>query len=98
MTAFVISEIEDVDPALIDQYRAMAQVAIPKHGGRYIVRGGAIETVEGAWAPKQIVIVEFPTIEQARVWYRSADYAQALKLRQTALRRRLIFVEGVASA
>jgi uncharacterized protein (DUF1330 family) len=94
----VISEIEDVNSALIDQYRATAQVAIATHGGRYILRGGAFETVEGAWAPKQIVIVEFPTMEQARAWYRSADYAQALKLRQRALRRRLIFVEGVAPA
>jgi len=97
MTAYVISEIEDVDPALIEQYRALAQAAIAKHGGRYIVRGGAIETVEGGWAPKQIVIVEFPTMEQAHAWYRSADYAEALKLRRTALRRKLIFVEGVAS-
>jgi len=98
MTAYVISEIEDFDPTLIEQYRALAQTAIAKHGGRYIVRGGPMETVEGGWAPKLIVIVEFPTMEKARAWYRSAEYAEALKLRQTALRRKLIFVEGVAPA
>jgi uncharacterized protein (DUF1330 family) len=95
MAAYVISEVEVLDPALMMEYRSLAQATIAKYGGRYVVRGGAIESVEGDWAPKHIVIVEFPTMEQAREWYHSTEYAEALKVRQRALNRRLIFVEGV---
>ena len=61
-----------------------------------IWRGGAASTVEGGPPPKTIIVVEFPTMEHLREWYASPEYAEALKLRQIALDRRLIFVEGVA--
>ena len=95
MAAYVISEAEILDPEFIEQYRLLAQGTITKYGGRYVVRGGGVEPVEGDWAPKHIVIVEFPTMERARTWYHSPEYAEALKVRQKALNRRLIFVEGV---
>lgn len=95
MTAYVISDVEFLDPALVDQYRSLAQATIARYGGRYLVRGGAIEAVEGGWTPTTIIIVEFPSMERARQWYRSPEYAEALIVRQTALNRRLIFVEGV---
>jgi uncharacterized protein (DUF1330 family) len=95
VAAYVISEVEVLDPAFIEQYRSLAQATIDKYSGRYVVRGGAVEPVEGDWAPKHIVIVEFPTMERARTWYQSPEYAEALKVRQKALNRRLIFVEGV---
>jgi uncharacterized protein (DUF1330 family) len=69
-----------------------------QYGGRYLARGGAVEPVEGGWTPKHIVIVELPTLEKAREWYRSPEYAEALAARQTALDRRLIFVEGATAA
>jgi len=95
MAAYVIADTEIVDPAAGARYRDLAQKSIAQYGGRYIVRGGAVDSVEGGWQPKLFVVVEFPSMEQARRWYSSAEYAEALKLRQTALRRRLIFVEGV---
>jgi uncharacterized protein (DUF1330 family) len=98
MSAYVVSEVEMVDQTLFDRYRSLAQGTIAKYGGRYIVRGGAIETVEGERSPRHIVIVEFPTMERAREWYASPEYAEALKIRQHALKRRLTFVEGVAAA
>jgi uncharacterized protein (DUF1330 family) len=98
VAAYVISDVEVLDPALVERYRSLAQDAIAKYGGRYVARGGTIEAVEGGWAPKHIVIVEFPTMERAREWYRSAEYSEALEVRRRALNRRLIFVEGVASA
>lgn len=96
MTAYVISEVEVLDTALIADYRALAQASIAQYGGRYIVRGGAAELIEGEPPPRQLVIVEFPSLERARQWYRSPEYAKALAVRQTALTRRLLFVEGVA--
>ncbi len=92
----MISDVEMRDPALFDAYRKLAAATIAQYGGRYVVRGGAIDPVEGGWTPQGIVIVEFADMETARRWYRSPEYAEALKIRQGALTRRLIFVEGVA--
>lgn len=94
MTAYVISELEPRDAALYEQYRALAPATIARYGGRYIVRGGAAELIEGAPPPKTIVILEFPSMARAREWYRSPEYAEALKVRAGALERRLVFVEG----
>jgi uncharacterized protein (DUF1330 family) len=97
VAAYVISEVEPRDPALMEKYRALAAASIARHGGRYIVRGGAAELVEGSPPVKTLVIVEFPDMPRATEWYASADYAQALELRRAgALERRLVFVEGVA--
>jgi uncharacterized protein (DUF1330 family) len=96
MSAYVISEVEIRDAAGFEAYRAIAAKTISQYGGRYLVRGGAASVIEGGPPPKTIIIVEFPTLERLREWYASPEYAEALKLRQTALDRRLIFVEGVA--
>jgi uncharacterized protein (DUF1330 family) len=96
MAAYVISEVEPRDAALMAQYRELAAASIARYGGRYIVRAGAAECLEGGPPPKTLVIVEFPDMARAREWYGSADYAQALAVRADALTRRLIFVEGVA--
>jgi uncharacterized protein (DUF1330 family) len=94
MTAYVISDVEFLDAALVEQYRSLAQASIAKYGGRYLARGGSVEPVEGDWAPQRIVIVEFPSMARAHEWYRSPEYAEALAVRQTALKRKLIFVDG----
>jgi uncharacterized protein (DUF1330 family) len=98
MSAYVVSEVEMLDQSLFERYRSLAPATIAKYGGRYIVRGGAQETVEGDRTLRHFVIVEFPTMEKAREWYASPEYAEALKVRQRALNRRLTFVEGVAPA
>jgi len=96
MSAYVISELEVLDPAAIETYRTLAAKSIAQYGGRYLVRGGAAEAAEGGPPPKNIVVVEFPSMARLREWYASPEYAEALKVRRTALDRRLIFVEGVA--
>jgi uncharacterized protein (DUF1330 family) len=98
MPAYVISELEVRDAAGIETYRTLAAKSIAQYGGRYLVRGGTASTAEGGPPPKNIIVVEFPSMERLREWYASPEYAQALKVRQTALDRRLIFVEGVAPA
>jgi uncharacterized protein (DUF1330 family) len=95
MSAYVISELEIRDAATIETYRTIAAKSIAQYGGRYLVRGGAARVVEGGPPPNNIVIVEFPSMERLREWYASPEYAEALKVRRTALDRRLIFVEGV---
>jgi len=95
VTAYLISDVETRDPEAMARYREAAAASIAQYGGRYLVRGGPIETLEGGWTPQAIVVVAFDTADQARAWYASPEYAQALKVRQTALARRLILVEGV---
>jgi uncharacterized protein (DUF1330 family) len=96
MAAYVISEVGPRDPVGWETYRSMAAKTIAQYGGRYLVRGGAAEAAEGGPPPKTLIIVEFPSMERLREWYASPEYAEALKVRRTALERRLIFVEGVA--
>jgi uncharacterized protein (DUF1330 family) len=98
MTAYVISEVEIRDAGAIELYRTVAARSIAQYGGRYLVRGGAAELVEGGPALKTLVIVEFASMARAREWYVSVEYAEALEVRQTALERRLVFVEGVDRA
>jgi len=94
--AYVISEFEVLDETLAAEYRSLAAESIARYGGRYVIRGGAIDNVEGDRPPEQrIVVVEFPTMKHARDWYGSREYAPARKLRATALKRRLTFVEGM---
>ena len=94
MTAYVIGDIEVTDPATYDEYRKQVLATIEKYGGRFAVRGGKVEALEGGWAPKRAVMVEFPSYEQALKWYRSPEYAPLIKLRQKASRGRLFLVEG----
>jgi uncharacterized protein (DUF1330 family) len=94
MAAYVIGEIDVTDPATYDDYRKQVGATVQKFGGKFIVRGGSAETLEGAWAPKRIVVLEFPTMAEAQKWYRSPEYAPLIKLRQKAARGRLIVVEG----
>jgi uncharacterized protein (DUF1330 family) len=96
MSAYVISEVEMRDAADFEAYRTIAAKTIAHYGGRYLVRGGSANLIEGRPPPKTVIVVEFPTMERLREWYGSPEYAEALELRHTALDRRLIFVEGIA--
>ena len=96
MTAYVISEVEVLDEDLANMYRTLAAASITEYGGRYLVRGAKPEVVEGVATTRRMVIVEFPSQECAHEWSASPEYAEALKIRATALERRLIIVEGIA--
>jgi len=99
MAAYVISEVELLDETQGRRYRELAAASIARHGGRYLARGAAPVVAEGDWpANCRLVIVEFPTMERLQAWYTSADYAEALAVRQTALDRRLLFVDGAHTA
>lgn len=94
MTAYVIAEVEVTDQAIYDEYRKQVPATLEKYGGRFAVRGGKTEPLEGGWAPRRLVMVEFPSMEQALRWYRSPEYAPLIVLRQRASRGKLVAVEG----
>lgn len=94
MAAYVIGEIEVTDPAAYEDYRKQVLATVEKHGGRFIVRGGKVEALEGGWAPKRLVVLEFPSMQKLLTWYRSAEYAPLIKLRQKASRGKLVAVDG----
>ena len=97
MAAYIISEVSEVvDAAEMERYRALAEATIKQHGGRYLVRGGAWESLEGEWALERTIVVEFPSWEQAKAWYRSPEYAKARELTRVALKRKMLVVEGVS--
>ena len=95
MSAYLIAEIEITDPAAYEDYRKQVPGVIAKYGGKYVVRGGKVEALEGGWSPKRIAVVEFPSMEQALKFYRSPEYAPLIAIRQKASRGKLIIVEGV---
>lgn len=95
MPAYLISDVTPRDAQALEQYRGLAAASIAQYGGRYLARGGAIQVLEGDWAPGMIIIVEFPDADTARAWYASPEYAQALQVRGQALGRDLILVEGL---
>ena len=94
MAAYVIGEIEVTDPATYGEYGKQVMATIERHGGRFVVRGGAVESLEGGWTPKRLVVLEFPSMQKALAWYRSAEYAPLIKLRQQASRGKLVAVDG----
>lgn len=94
MAAYVIVEVTVTDAKLFEEYRKLVPATVEKYGGRYAVRGGTVESKEGGWNPARIVVLEFPTMEQARKWYHSPEYAPALALRHKAASAKLILVEG----
>ena len=95
MSAYVIADVNVTDPEQFAEYRKLVPPTIEKYGGRFVVRGGPVETKEGGWSPSRIVVLEFPSMEKARAWYHSAEYAPALAMRLKAANTKLILIEGV---
>lgn len=98
MPAYVIVEIDVQDPVPYVAYKTMAPPSIAAYGGRYLVRGGAVETLEGNWRPPRFVILEFPDAPSARAWWASPEYAAAKALRQSCARTEMILVDGLPAA
>ncbi|MCC7080778.1 MAG: DUF1330 domain-containing protein [Burkholderiales bacterium] len=95
MAAYVIAEVEVTDAQGYEQYRREVAATLGAFNGRFIVRGGACETLEGDWQPKRLVILEFPDRAAANAWWRSPAYANPKALRQRSARTQLLLVDGV---
>lgn len=96
MTACVLVEMEVTDPVGILEYRKLAEASVAQYGGRFIVRGGKTEALEGGWDPKRIVVLEFADAGQAKRWWESKEYANARVIRERTAKTRMILAEGVA--
>jgi uncharacterized protein (DUF1330 family) len=95
MPAYVIAAVNDAwDQEKLAEYRDRNTGVVTAHGGRFVARGGPHETLEGDWAPKRLVIIEFPDTDAARGWYESDEYAALRELRQAASDTDIVVVEG----
>jgi uncharacterized protein (DUF1330 family) len=98
MPAYVIADVEVQDPETYARYRELSGPSVARHGGRWVVRGGEHETIEGDWNPGRVVIIEFDDIDAARAWWNSEDYREAAEIRRSASVGKFLLVEGVTSA
>jgi uncharacterized protein (DUF1330 family) len=95
MTAYLVADVDIHDEATYDQYRQQVRDLVDAHGGRFLVRGGNCRALEGDWAPRRLVIIEFPSAEALQAFYDSPGYAPLIALRRSATTSKLIAAEGV---
>lgn len=95
MPAYIVADVDVHDPARYERYKNLAPPAIAAHGGRYLARGGRTEVLEGGRSPRRTVILEFPSLEKAKTWWASVEYAEGKALRQACAETEMFVVEGV---
>jgi uncharacterized protein (DUF1330 family) len=96
MPANIIVEIDILDPVGYEEYKKQAAATVEKYGGKYIVRGGKTEVLEGEWNPKRIVVLQFESAQRAREWLNCEEYREPRKMRHRTARTNMILVEGHA--
>jgi uncharacterized protein (DUF1330 family) len=95
MPAYVIASVTEAhDDEALAEYRRRNTAAVEAHGGRFVVRGGAMEVLEGDWEPLRLVVMEFDDMDAARAWYESEEYQAAIPIRQGASTTGIVVVEG----
>ena len=95
MPAYVIADVEVTDPELFAEYRELVESTVNAYGGRYIARGGETALLEGDRAPNRTVIIEFPSMERAKAWHGSDEYAHPKDMRIRSTNSHVIIVEGL---
>ena len=95
MPAYVIAEIEVQDPEEYEEYRARVPATIAAHGGKYLVRGGEVENLEGDRPTRRTVMLEFDSMTRAREWWASDDYEALKQLRRSSSMANIMLVEGI---
>jgi uncharacterized protein (DUF1330 family) len=94
MPAYVIVDVQINNPKVYEEYKKLTPATIAAYGGSFLARGGNTEVLEGTWRPGRVVILQFPDVQRARLWWNSGEYAPAKKLRQMAATTQMILVEG----
>ena len=95
MAAYILVDIDITDPVRYEVYKELAAPTLALYGGKYLARGGTVETLEGTWQPGRVVIVEFPSAEHAKEWWSSDAYKTAKKLRHETARTNMLLVHGI---
>jgi uncharacterized protein (DUF1330 family) len=96
MAAYVVVDVEVHNPDAYREYQRQVPATLEPFGGRFMVRGGTVETLEGSWNPQRFVVIEFPSAEQAKAWHHSPSYQAILPIRQqNATTKFLAIAEGV---
>jgi uncharacterized protein (DUF1330 family) len=94
MAVYIVADNEVTDPEVYREYAVQTSATVAQYGGKFLVRGGQVETLEGGWKPGRFVILEFPSVEQARAWYDGPEYSALKGMRQQASHSRLILAHG----
>jgi len=94
MSAYIIANVTVTNPRQYEEYKQLSTLAIQAHGAEVCVRGGAVEVLEGDWQLDRVVVLKFPTLEKARAFNASAEYARARRAREGAAIMRMVLVEG----
>jgi uncharacterized protein (DUF1330 family) len=95
MAVYVLAEVEITNPEGYKAYTAVVPATIAQYDGKFLVRGGATEVLEGEWPQVRRVLIEFPSRERALQWWTSPEYEKPLALRRANSRGRLLLLEGV---
>lgn len=94
MKAYVIVEVSITDKIQYEEYKKLAPAVVTAYNGRFLVRGGRTETLEGDWEPERMVVVEFPSLAKAHEWWNSDQYSKAKAIRQRSAHTKMVIVEG----
>jgi uncharacterized protein (DUF1330 family) len=94
MSAYVIGDVEVTDQAVFQEYRNRVGATVEQYGGRFVVRGGKVNPKEGDWQLHHLLMLEFPSLEQAERWYNSPEYKPLIAIREKAARTHLLIAEG----
>ena len=93
-SAYLIANVDVHDPVQYEQYKKLSTLAMQAHGAEICIRGGRVEVMEGDWNPSRVVMLKFPSMDAARAFYNSPEYAPAIAVRQGIADMRMIIVEG----
>jgi len=94
MAGYIVADVEITDPEEYQRYTRQVAPTVERYDGKFLVRGGQPETIEGDWKTKRIVIIEFPSVEQAKTWYNSPEYSAIAGIRHGSTVSRIVLVHG----
>ena len=93
---YLVATLDVTDEAAYEPYRLRVPALIERHGGRYLVRGGTFEAIEGSAEFSRLVVVEFPSVQAAKAFYADPDYQQIIAQRIDNAAGTLLIAEGIA--
>ena len=94
-SGYVIAYVEVTNPTQYEEYKKWSTVAMQAHGAEVCVRGGQVEPLEGDWKPTRVIVLKFPSLEQAKAFYDTPEYRKAREARAGAAIMNMIAVEGL---